>query len=134
MAIQHRRGSYTKFDPNKMVAGEWAIVQEQDPSGIDGEGAYMAFKPGDARRMATYEEVNKIRNETVSTVEAFTDRAETGAKTAESAAKDAQDSLSKVSIVKAEINSIGHLIFTTQNMEGFDATVTRQNGHLVLEV
>ena len=42
MAIQMRRGNYGKFDPTKMLPGEWAIVQGEDPSVTDGHSVLIA--------------------------------------------------------------------------------------------
>lgn len=54
MAIQMRRGNYGKLDPTKMLPGEWAIVQGEDPSATDGRSVYVAFAAGVVKRMATY--------------------------------------------------------------------------------
>lgn len=57
MAIQMRRGAYTKFAPSKLLPGEWAVVQQDDSSVRDGRAAYMCFAPGIVKRMATYEDM-----------------------------------------------------------------------------
>lgn len=57
MAIQNRRGDYTDFDAQKMKPGEFAIVQENDPIAIDGEGVYIAFQAGIVKRLATHDEM-----------------------------------------------------------------------------
>ena len=31
MAIQLRRGAYTNFNPSKLLPGEFAVVQNNDP-------------------------------------------------------------------------------------------------------
>lgn len=59
MAIQNRRGNYADFDPQKMVAGEWAVVQSGDPNSTRGKAVYMAFNIGDIERMATYEDMQE---------------------------------------------------------------------------
>lgn len=59
MAIQNRRGAYIDFKPNKMVAGEWAIVQSGDPLSISGRSVYIAFESGVVKRMATYEDMQE---------------------------------------------------------------------------
>jgi len=59
MAIQNRRGNYADFDPQKMVAGEWAVVQSGDPNSTRGKAVYMAFNVGDIERMATYEDMQE---------------------------------------------------------------------------
>ena len=58
MAIQHRRGDYTDFDPTKMKPGEYAVALQNDPMATDGEGVYMAFGAGRVKRMATLEELH----------------------------------------------------------------------------
>ena len=57
MAIQNRRGDYSDFDPAKMVPGEFAVVQNGDPDGTDGEAVYIAFQAGKVKRLATHDEV-----------------------------------------------------------------------------
>ena len=57
MAIQHRRGNYSNFDPTKMKPGEYAVMLEGDPLATDGEGVYMAFGAGRVKRMATLDEL-----------------------------------------------------------------------------
>ena len=57
MAVQIRRGDYEDFDPNKLVAGEWAAVMSGDPKATDGKAVYMSFGSGDVKRMATYEDM-----------------------------------------------------------------------------
>lgn len=59
MAIQHRRGSYTDFDPTKMKPGEFAVVQTGDPDADDGEAVYMAFDAGEVKRLATHDEMER---------------------------------------------------------------------------
>ena len=57
MAIQNRRGQYTHFDPSKMVAGEFAVVQSGDENTTSGKAVYMAFGSGDVQRLVTDIEV-----------------------------------------------------------------------------
>ena len=49
MAIQTRRGSYNDFDPEKLLPGEWAAVQSDDPASNDGQSVYMCFAPGQTK-------------------------------------------------------------------------------------
>lgn len=86
MAIQNRRGSYTNFDPTKMVAGEFAIVQQNDPSVSDGKSVYIAFSPNDVKRLATHEELETYNQEAQLAAEA----AEEAQEAAESALADVQ--------------------------------------------
>ena len=59
MAIQNRRGVYNNFTPSKMVPGEFAVVQNGDPNGKDGKAVYIAFGAGDARRLATADDIEQ---------------------------------------------------------------------------
>ena len=56
MAITMRIGTYDKFDPRKMVAGEYAVVTSGDPDTSDGKAIYMCFSPGDVKKLSTYED------------------------------------------------------------------------------
>lgn len=57
MAIKNRRGPYNKFDPTKLLPGEWAVVLTGDPNASDGLACYMCFGAGVVKRMATYEDM-----------------------------------------------------------------------------
>ena len=57
MAIQNRRGKFTKFDPSRMVPGEWAVVLDEDPSAKDGRSVYICFAAGSVKRMSTHEDM-----------------------------------------------------------------------------
>lgn len=127
MAIQNRRGSYSKFDPNKMVDGEFAIVKDSDPNGENGEAVYIAYGAGKVQRLATEKDLSKFKADTVAEVQPYVEQAE-------KAAQSASDSFGMTSIVSTEINSKGHLIFTLQNMDALNPTIQRSNGHLLLEV
>lgn len=59
MAIQNRRGVYGDFDPTKMVPGEFAVVQNNDPDAVDGQSVYMAFTAGNAKRLVTDDDLDK---------------------------------------------------------------------------
>ena len=74
MAIQMRRGNYGKFDPTKLLPGEYAVVQGDDPSARDGRSVYMAFAAGVVKRLATYEDM--VENVSSALVDAIGDAAE----------------------------------------------------------
>ena len=65
MAIQVRRGAYADFDTTKMRPGEPAVVLQDDPVASDGKAAYIAFAPGDVKRLATYDDVEGITDDIV---------------------------------------------------------------------
>ena len=63
MAIQHRRGGYSDFDPTKMKPGEYAVMLSGDPQATDGEGVYMAVGAGRVKRIATLDELHSYDND-----------------------------------------------------------------------
>lgn len=74
MAIQMRRGNYGKFEPSKLLPGEYAVVQGDDPGARDGRSVYMAFAAGVVKRLATYEDM--VENVSRALVDAIGDAAE----------------------------------------------------------
>ena len=56
MAIQHRRGNYSQFDPAKMLPGEMAVVLSGDPNSKTGRSVYICFEAGVVKRFTTYED------------------------------------------------------------------------------
>lgn len=57
MAIQMRRGEYSKFDAESMLPGEWAVVLSGDTSAVDGKAVYICTSAGVAKRMATIDDL-----------------------------------------------------------------------------
>lgn len=94
MAIQNRRGYYGDFDPEKMVAGEFAFVTSGDPNTSDGQAIYGCFTPGSVKRFATYEdmqaEILNAYTEDLPDMESAAAAANGAADTAASAAQTAQ--------------------------------------------
>lgn len=117
MAIQTRKGPYNKFDPQKLLTGEWATVTEGDPNADDGRAVYMCFTPGTVKRMATYEDMKENVDAVAGTVvdehikesvgaaqkacEEATQRAESAAGNAETIAVQAQAAEQAVAAAKA---------------------------------
>lgn len=92
MAIQNRRGTYSDFDPQKLVPGEWAVVQSGDPNSTRGKSVYMAFNVGDVERMATYEDMQEnIVSATTDVQEQFADELTQTIADANSTMADIQD-------------------------------------------
>ena len=54
-----RRGEYGKFDPEKLLPAEWAVVLSGDPNTQDGRAAYLCFDAGNVKRMVTQEDLQK---------------------------------------------------------------------------
>lgn len=103
MAIQHRRGAYERFDPKKLMPGEWAVVVSGDPSVDDGRACYICFAAGDVKRMFTYEDatvqvkalVDGMKAAFEAEVLAATDAANAAASSANSAASSAKTATTK---------------------------------------
>lgn len=90
MAIQHRRGAFTNFDPTRMLPGEWAVVLSGDTGTLDGRAVYVCYAAGVVKRMATYEDLhNDIENIEQSIVDDLTNIVEVAAQEAYDAASDA---------------------------------------------
>ena len=102
MAIQDRLGSYDKFDPDKLLPGEWATVISGDPKASDGRAVYKCFDPGRVKRMATYEDmeenvgsastdiVEKVKTEFTAEMQEATQSAKSAASNANGKASAAQ--------------------------------------------
>lgn len=113
MAIQTRRGSYNDFDPEKLLPGEWAAVQSDDPASTDGQSIYMCFAPGQTKRMATYEDmvqnvdnsVEDVKNQFASGMQAATEAANTAATSATEATDVANSAADRAQGISDEIQS-----------------------------
>jgi len=92
MAIQNRRGPFEKLDTSKLRPGEYAIVLQNDPFCRDGKAAYICFRAGDTKRMATYEDMKEnIENATqeiIAVMNQATDDANTAAGFASAVGED----------------------------------------------
>lgn len=89
MAIQHRRGIFSKFDPSRMLPGEWAVVLSGDTGTSDGMAAYMCFAAGTVKRMATYDDLHSQIEDIESEITAdLVNITETAAQEARDAATD----------------------------------------------
>lgn len=101
MAIQDRLGNYDKFNPDKLLPGEWATVVSGDPKASDGRAVYKCFEAGNVKRMATYEDmidnveevstdvVDRVKTEFTAAMQEATTYATEQAAAAESAATEA---------------------------------------------
>ena len=69
MAIQQRRGADADFDANKMLSGELAVTTDGTRK------VYAAFAPGDAKELASKEEVEKCIQNGIEEIEQKKDEA-----------------------------------------------------------
>lgn len=98
MAIQNRRGAFADFDPTKMVAGEFAVVQTGDPNADDGKAVYMAFSAGSVKRLVTYEDMQQnIADVTEDIVQNIEDAVADDVEAAQQAAEQAQQAAETLS-------------------------------------
>lgn len=113
MAIQTRRGSYNDFDPEKLLPGEWAAVQSDDPASNDGQSIYMCFAPGQTKRMATYEDMvqnidaatDDVKDQFAAGMQAATEAANTAATSATEATDAANTAADRAQGISDEIQS-----------------------------
>ena len=113
MAIQNRRGKYEDFNPEELLAGELAVVQEGDTSSSTGRSLYICFQPGIVKRIADYEDIQDMVadvaegyiqdfDDAVDAVTVLIPRTEQAAEAAEEAAEAAS------AIVSAGNSALGH--------------------------
>ena len=55
--IQHRRGSYTDFDPSQLDSAEIAVTLSNDPNASDGKAIYVGVGSGNVKQLATVEDM-----------------------------------------------------------------------------
>ena len=60
MAIQHRRGDYSDYRPNKMLSGELATTLQHDPKALDGKALHVAFAAGVEKTLMTFEDAEAM--------------------------------------------------------------------------
>lgn len=113
MAIQNRRGRYEDFNPEELLAGELAVVQEGDTSSSTGRSLYICFQPGIVKRIADYEDIQDMVadvaegyiqdfDDAVDAVTVLIPRTEQAAESAEQAAEAAS------AIVSTGNSALGH--------------------------
>lgn len=113
MAIQHRRGVFTRFDPTRLLPGEWAIVLSGDPNAKDGRAVYVCFAAGTVKRMATYEDMvenmanafEEFSNQFTSDVNSATSAANNAASNANGKATLANNAATAANTAAANANS-----------------------------
>ena len=69
MAIQNRRGNYSDFDPTKLLPGEFAVVQTDDPNSSNGKAIYIAFAAGSVVRLSTVDDMTSALYAALSNLE-----------------------------------------------------------------
>ena len=74
MAIQLRRGVYTDFNPDNMVAGEIAVVSSGDPNTSTGASIYVCYGPGNVQRFMTQAAVDEQIDAALGELEAALER------------------------------------------------------------
>lgn len=97
MAIQHRRGSYNDFDPQKMKPAEIAVVQSNDPLASDGKAVYVAFQAGNVKRLATTTDIqDAVANASTEIAQEIRDSVADDVQRAESAASSVSASAEQI--------------------------------------
>ena len=100
--IQNRRGGYSDYDPSKLLPGEFAVVQVDDPNTPDGKAVYIAITAGNVVRLATADEIAAYNEqsqevlirvqENATTVQQYMQTAQTKANEAAQSATQAEQS------------------------------------------
>ena len=140
MAIKMRRGAYADFDPSKLEGAELAVVQQDDPNTTDGKAVYIAFQPGQAKRLATYEDIqNEVAQVTEDIAqeltqqfeEAIEDDVQAAQTAATNASTSAQTATTKASEAAASATQAAQTVANiidptlTQSGKAADAKVTK---------
>jgi hypothetical protein len=135
MAIQHRRGAYTNYDPTKLVPGEIAVVQSGDPIATDGKAVYIAITAGSAKRLILYDEAqgivqNYVLEQTQDIIDDIHDGVEADVQRAESAAATFEtDKTLTVEDKAADAKAVGDALETLITF-----TDPNNNGNVVVTV
>lgn len=107
--IQNRRGGYSDFDPSKLLPGEFAVVQVDDPNTTSGTAVYIAITAGSVVRLATAEEIaayNQQSQAVLVQVQQVASNTQTYAQTAQSKAAEASQSASAAATAQTEIEQL----------------------------
>ena len=128
MAIKNRRGPYNKFDPTKLLPGEWAVVLSGDPHASDGLACYMCFAPGTVKRMATYEDmVDNIAASSGEVVAAEVDRqCKAAIQACQTAASNARSAASAANTAAGNANTAVSKANTAANSANTAATAANE--------
>ena len=110
MAITMRIGTYDKFDPRKMVAGEYAVVTSGDPDTSDGKAIYMCFSPGDVKKLSTYEDFVAFQEAVKDEIADYKELLKTIGNTATEASSTAKKALKQASDNENEVSAFGNVI------------------------
>lgn len=111
MAIQLRRGIFSRFDPTKLLPGEVAVVTSGDPSTADGRSVYVCFSAGTVKRLIAYEDIateianalEDLEDDFAEAVTAATESATAAAASATSAASAATSAAEAANVVVASM-------------------------------
>ena len=107
--IQNRRGGYSDFDPSKLLPGEFAVVQVDDPNTTSGTAVYIAITAGSVVRLATAEEIaayNQQSQAVLVQVQQVASNTQTYAQTAQSKAAEASQSAFAAASAQTEIEQL----------------------------
>lgn len=129
MAIQIRRGSYTNFNPAKLLEGEWAAVLDGDPNTEDGQAVYMCFGSGDVKRMYTAEDaednidasLDTIKTQFTAAINDAIGAAETAAQSVNTAITNTETAIANAEAATANVNDAAKWVWIYYSSE-YDGT------------
>jgi len=111
MAIQNRRGPYSKYNASKMVAGEFAVATDE-------QKLFIAFAPGLSKRILTEDDAETI-NSTLESKASKVSPAFTGVPTAPTAAAGTNTTqVATTAFVHAEVASATKTLTVTDKGSG----------------
>lgn len=99
MAIQMRRDQWSRFDPTKMLPGEWAVVLGGHPDTSDGMAVYLCFAAGTVKQIGTVDEITNM-------IASFTDRIQEALADVSDATESAEDAADRA---EAAVEAIGDI-------------------------
>lgn len=107
--IQNRRGGYTDFDPSKLLPGEFAVVQVDDPNTPDGKAIYIAITAGNVVRLATANEIaayNEQSKEVLIQVQQYSQQVQNALTTTRTKASEAAQSAQAAQSAEASVTEM----------------------------
>lgn len=107
--IQNRRGGYSDFDPSKLLPGEFAVVQVDDPNTTSGTAVYIAITAGSVVRLATAEEIaayNQQSQDVYVAVRQYADNMQQTLNTAQTKASEASAAAQAAQEAQTEVETL----------------------------
>lgn len=122
--IQHRRGTYSQYDPTKVLPAELVVVQSGHPDTPDGKAILIGTSSGDVKRIPTADELSEYNAQSAAVYENMLELATTVgeyATNAQTKANEASESAQNAATAKSQIDTIMETAESTINGYASDA-------------